>query len=269
MVIQHLSTRLIKPNFCFDLPHRRSTTVFLETRNPDWLRACQLIPNGAKSWIFRVQKDESSAESWNWVQKREIKLIDRKVAKEKLTDGQSNLLFSNQAHALDGAIFPWLRDTRAFLLLNHLEIFSYILLSNHVIFLVQFGINKHSPKGRVQFVVFEKFTRAYLFQIAFEIVWLPIRMKILFTTSDALTVTFNRPFPSSLQPLFQSEAKSEVLWRSVFIHIESRTNYHNRNFALSLALKKRLMGSRNGLSTWSVVAFQFSPKSNLFANFSR
>ena len=36
--------------------------------------------------------------------KLEIKLIDRKVAKEKLTDGQSNLLFSNQAHALDGAI---------------------------------------------------------------------------------------------------------------------------------------------------------------------
>ena len=104
----------------------------------DSLRACQLIPNSAKI----------SAESWNWVQKLEIKLIDRKVAKEKLTDGQSNLLFSNQAHALDGAIngaiFPWLRDTRVFLLLNHLEIFSYILLiSNHMIFLVQFGINKH------------------------------------------------------------------------------------------------------------------------------
>ena len=34
VVIQHLSNRLIKPNFCFDLPHRRSTTVSLETRNP-------------------------------------------------------------------------------------------------------------------------------------------------------------------------------------------------------------------------------------------
>ena len=33
MVIQPLSTRLIKPNFCFDLSHRRSTTVSLETRN--------------------------------------------------------------------------------------------------------------------------------------------------------------------------------------------------------------------------------------------
>ena len=34
MVIQPLSIRLIKPNFCFDLSHRRSTTVSLETRNP-------------------------------------------------------------------------------------------------------------------------------------------------------------------------------------------------------------------------------------------
>ena len=67
---------------------------------------------------------------------------------KKLTDGQSNLLLSNQAHALDGTIdsvmFPRLHDTRAFLLLNHLEIFSCILLiSNHMIFLVQFGINRH------------------------------------------------------------------------------------------------------------------------------
>ena len=28
-----LSTRLIKPNLCFDLSHRRSTTVPFETRN--------------------------------------------------------------------------------------------------------------------------------------------------------------------------------------------------------------------------------------------
>ena len=46
---------------------------------------------------------------------------------KKITDGQSNLLFSNQAHALDGAIdgvvFPWLRDTRVFLLFYHSKIF--------------------------------------------------------------------------------------------------------------------------------------------------
>ena len=45
-----------------------------------------------------------------------------------------------------------------------------------MIFLVQFGINKHlsifqRPKI---LLVFEKFTRAYLFQIAPEIMWLPI-----------------------------------------------------------------------------------------------
>ena len=38
VVIQHLSTRLIKPNFCFDLPHRRSTTISLETRNLFYLK---------------------------------------------------------------------------------------------------------------------------------------------------------------------------------------------------------------------------------------
>ena len=49
-----------------------------------------------------------------------------------------------------------------------------------MIFLVQFGINKHlksferaesalAPWARALLLVFEKFTRAYLFQIALEI----------------------------------------------------------------------------------------------------
>ena len=44
VVIQPLSTRLIKPNFCFHLSHRRSTTVSLETRNPfaDFLPATKI-----------------------------------------------------------------------------------------------------------------------------------------------------------------------------------------------------------------------------------
>ena len=53
-----------------------------------------------------------------------------------------------------------------------------------MIFLVPFGINKHlwifqRPKialalrARALSLVFEKFTRAYLFQIALEIMWLP------------------------------------------------------------------------------------------------
>ena len=60
-----------------------------------------------------------------------------------------------------------------------------------MIFLVQFGLNKHvyifqrpqsalALRARALLLVFEKFTRAYLFQIALEIMWLPI------LTSDIL-----------------------------------------------------------------------------------
>ena len=38
-------------------------------------------------------------------------------------------------------------------------------------------------------------------------------------------------------------AKS-LLWKSVFIHIEIESNYHNKNFALRLALKERLRRTR-------------------------
>ena len=54
-----------------------------------------------------------------------------------------------------------------------------------MIFLVQFGINKHlyifqrpqsalALRARALLLYFEKFTRAYLFQIALEVMWLPI-----------------------------------------------------------------------------------------------
>ena len=53
-----------------------------------------------------------------------------------------------------------------------------------MIFLVQYGIKKHlkifqrpqialALRARAILLVFEKFTRAYLFQIALEIIWLP------------------------------------------------------------------------------------------------
>ena len=63
-----------------------------------------------------------------------INNIHEKISpSEKLTDGQSNLLLSNQVHALDGAIdgaiFPWLRDTSAFLLLNHLNFFFMYIIN--------------------------------------------------------------------------------------------------------------------------------------------
>ena len=47
-----------------------------------------------------------------------------------------------------------------------------------MIFLVQFGINKHSLDHKLHspygLVSLKKFTRAYFYQIALEIMWLPI-----------------------------------------------------------------------------------------------
>jgi len=48
-------------------------------------------------------------------------------------------------------------------------------------------------------------------------------------------------------------AKSS-LWKSVFIHIEIRTNYQNKNFALRLALKKRQRGTRK----WPILFIRLS-----------
>ena len=55
----------------------------------------------------------------------------------------------------------------------------------------------------------------------------------------------NRPFPSCPQSLFQDES---LLLISVSIHIEIRTKYNNKNFALGLALKERFRGTRK----WSI-----------------
>ena len=119
----------------------------------DWLRAVQFFfKQCRKELIQRKKREQTKHSDWSMI--------------NKLTDGQSNLLLSNQAHALDGVIFP---DC-----LIHLrfEIFSCtLLISNHVNFLVQFGINKHlqifqrpqialSLRARAISLVLEKFTRA-------------------------------------------------------------------------------------------------------------
>ena len=55
----------------------------------------------------------------------------------------------------------------------------------------------------------------------------------------------NRLFPSHPQPLFQGESMREVFAMNIiFIHTEIRSNYHKKNFALRLALKERLTGTR-------------------------
>jgi len=60
-----------------------------------------------------------------------------------------------------------------------------------------------------------------------------------------LQFLLNRHFRVHLSLHFKARliAKS-LLWKSVFIHIEIGTNYHNKNVALRLALKKRLKGTR-------------------------
>ena len=71
-------------------------------------------------------------------------------------------------------------------LLLYLCFSCILLISNHMVFLVQFGMNKSlkifqrpqsalALRDRVLLLVFEKCTRSYLFQIVLEIMWLPIQ----------------------------------------------------------------------------------------------
>ena len=64
-----------------------------------------------------------------------------------------------------------------------------------------------------------------------------------------IDVIYNKPFPSSLEPLFQSESRCEDFEMKLSFHswnslMESRTNYHHKTFALRLVLKKRLKRTR-------------------------
>ena len=62
----------------------------------------------------------------------------------------------------------------------------------------------------------------------------------------------NRPFPSLPQPPFQSEAKCEVFVMKIIL-IEIRPNYHNKHFALRLASKEKLRGTRK----WPIISRLF------------
>ena len=100
------------PSFCDDL----RTNNIHETIPPFWLvKSSAVFFKQCRKELIQCKKRKQTKHS-DWSMIRET------------PDGQSNLLFSNQMHALDGAIdgaiFPWLRDTRAFLLLNRLKIFS-------------------------------------------------------------------------------------------------------------------------------------------------
>lgn len=56
----------------------------------------------------------------------------------------------------------------------------------------------------------------------------------------------NRPFPSSLKPLFQSEAECEAIDLKMifFLFSYNKTHLHNKSFALSLDLKGRVLRTR-------------------------
>ena len=54
----------------------------------------------------------------------------------------------------------------------------------------------------------------------------------------------NRPFPSSLMPLFQSESKCENDFDLHENETACRTHFHMKGFALRLTLKQRHKGTR-------------------------
>ena len=72
-----------------------------------------------------------------------------------------------------------------------------------MIFLVQFGINKYLlifPKTTI-LLVFEKFTRAYLFQIALEIMWLPRQITFKLGCEQQKTPTNRKCYANPVQQI--------------------------------------------------------------------
>ena len=144
----------------------------------DWLRTVQFFLN-------TVQK------RGNWMQKKVIKQAFWLDNEQRSSQMANQISFSNQARALDGAIMAqffldcviikiwglaraqnWEESSESVKFKTPFtQIFSCILLiGNHTVFLVQFGINLHlwvfqkaklhSPKWLVRFQLFEKLTRA-------------------------------------------------------------------------------------------------------------
>ena len=144
----------------------------------DWLRTVQFFLN-------TVQK------RGNWMQKKVIKQAFWLDNEQRSSHMANQISFSNQARALDGAIMAqffldcviikiwglaraqnWEESSESVKFkTSFTQISSCILLiGNHTVFLVQFGINLHlwvfqkaklhSPKRLVQFQLFEKLTRA-------------------------------------------------------------------------------------------------------------
>ena len=147
-------------------------------QHSDWLRAVQCFWKTVQKRVNSVQKEETNQAFW-------------------LVNDQINSQMANQIFCFQIKRTPWMVQLmaqfcpdcviRARFFCLTISIFSCILLiSNHMIFLVQFGINKHllifqrpqialALPAHAILLVFEKFTCAYLFQIALEIMRLPIQ----------------------------------------------------------------------------------------------
>ena len=79
-------------------------------------------------------------------------------------------------------------------------------------------------------------------------------------TGYASKIDYNRPFPSSLAPLFQRESKCEtILMKMTLICIKKetacKTHFHMKGFALGLVLKQRHKRTRK----WPIACHEMTP----------
>ena len=71
----------------------------------------------------------------------------------------------------------------------------------------------------------------------------------------------NRPFPSCPYPLFQSEAKYEVIdIKMTFYSHANKTQFHKESFPLGAVLKTTYFGTRK----WPITSTSASATSHLF-----
>ena len=97
------------------------------------------------------------AKSWNWMKKFEVECKNLKLNWLTGKSRNRNSQMANQIFCFQIKRTPWMAQFMGqffpdcvIRMLNHLEIFSYIILiRNHMIFFAQFGLNK--PYGFVQF----------------------------------------------------------------------------------------------------------------------
>ena len=73
---------------------------------------------------------------------------------------------------------------------------------------------------------------------------------------NVMTITgANRPFPSCIEPHYESEAKYKVFVMKISVHsYANKTNFHMKSFALSLAFIVRFTATRK----WPIERFSIA-----------